>query len=693
MTENIKSANNKKLKIPFYVVIPGLIVFVVVVILNYFIYRQEFIFYKNIYDNEVAGTISLISRRFQSAMIAVESTSAFFNSSDDVTEEEFNLFASQLEKNISSGAISLPVTIEWVDKQGIVRYFYSPVSNKTEIVGIDLKEYPDLFASVEKSKTSKSAVVAEPLELVEGYPGIIIYSPILKNGNYAGAAAVVVRLANLLAPIAGDNPTYNKNVYIQTGNFIIPFDDDVILNNNGERLIDVHGNLVKDSVLAQEYSADNKNVESRDIVFADKTWQIKFSSTYFTEVYKRMTIYIISSILFLVSLILFLYILHRRREQLIKEKAKTEAVVLGVGDGLLVCDKQGTVTFLNKKAEELSGYKIEDVAGKSYYDIWPLYGEKGVRISNEKRPFHEALLKKQVITVSMLDHYYNKRKDGTFFPLAATISPIIVDEEVEGSITVFRDITKESEVDRMKSEFLSLASHQLLTPSSAIKWISELFLDGDLGMLTKKQRENIQNIHTSNESMIGLISSLLNISRIESGRIIVAPKLTSLSDLVGEIAKELKNKIKEKKHTFKIESDKDLPKINIDPNLIKEVYKNLLTNAIKYTPLKGNILVSISKVGNNIVSKVSDNGYGIPLKDKSKIFEKFYRGENITEIEKDGNGLGLYLVKQIIEVSGGKIWFESEINKGTTFIFTLPLSGSTPKEGEVTVVSEKIKLR
>ena len=303
----------------------------------------------------------------------------------------------------------------------------------------------------------------------------------------------------------------------------------------------------------------------------------------------------------------------------------------------------------------------------------------------EKRPFHAALSKKEVITISTLDHYYNRRKDGKLFPLAATIAPIIVDGEVDGSITIFRDVTKESEVDRMKTEFLSLASHQLLTPSTAIKWISELFLKGELGLLQKKQTEYIKNIYNSNESIIGLVHSLLNISRIESGRIIVSPEPTYLKNLADETAEELKNKIEAKQQLFNIESDKNLPKIDIDPHLIKEVYRNLLTNAIKYTPPKGKILVTINKVGNEIVSKVIDNGYGIPEKDKSRVFEKFYRGENIVGIEKDGNGLGLYLVKQIIDVSGGKVWFESEVNKGSTFGFGLQISGSNPRAGIVTI--------
>ncbi len=238
-------------------------------------------------------------------------------------------------------------------------------------------------------------------------------------------------------------------------------------------------------------------------------------------------------------------------------------------------------------------------------------------------------------------------------------------------------------IDRMKTEFISLSSHQLRTPLTAVKWDLEILLNPETGPLNKKQREYLTEINRSNEREIELVNSLLNVSRIESGRISIIPQKTNIVALANEVIRKLKIKLAQKDIAIVINVEGDPPEINLDTKLIGNVFQNLIDNSINYSPRESKITLSISALDKEIVSSVKDEGMGIPEEEKPHIFTKFYRASNAKSARPDGSGLGLYIAKSIIESSGGKFWFESEVGHGTTFFFTLPLSGMKAKEGEV----------
>lgn len=376
-------------------------------------------------------------------------------------------------------------------------------------------------------------------------------------------------------------------------------------------------------------------------------------------------------------------------EDLNIEKAKTEeakvkddAILSSIGEGMIVTDQKGMTILINKQAETALEIEPKKILGHKWSNLIQMVDGKNNIIPFEKRPIEITLQTGKKIIESS---YSYLRGDGTKMPVVITASPFVLDKKIIGAIMVFRDITREKDIDRMKTEFISLASHQLRTPLSAIKWFSEMLANGDAGQLNYEQMEFTKNICQSTEKMIDLVNALLNISRIESGRIIIESQPTDLNELIKTIVSELQNKLDQKKQKLTVNIDKDLPKINLDPRLIRQVYMNLLTNSIKYTPEGGEISIDIAIENDKVISSIKDNGFGIPGKDINRVFQRFFRGENIVKVEIEGTGLGLYLVKAIIDSSRGNIWFESTEGKGTTFYFSLPLTGVPSQKGEVTL--------
>lgn len=246
------------------------------------------------------------------------------------------------------------------------------------------------------------------------------------------------------------------------------------------------------------------------------------------------------------------------------------------------------------------------------------------------------------------------------------------------------DVTTQRNADRMKSEFVSLASHQLRSPLTAVRWLTERLVQPQTGPLNESQQEIARLLRETSLRLIHLVNDLLNISRLETGRMTVEPQLTDIKQLIQQAIDDLQYQIEQKKHQVTCAINPEVPaQLSIDPQLIHEVISNLISNAVKYTPDKGNISIEITSQSDQVEIVVKDNGYGIPSSEHSKIFGRFYRATNVATKDIDGTGLGLYLVKLIVEASGGKIWFESQVDQGTTFYFTLPREGSHKRDGEV----------
>jgi PAS domain S-box-containing protein len=359
-----------------------------------------------------------------------------------------------------------------------------------------------------------------------------------------------------------------------------------------------------------------------------------------------------------------------------QEKAQDEAILESIGEGLVAIGPDYRIRLMNEQARQLLGLGTKDVTGLLWTDLIKIQNGKQENLSLEHWPFYKALKENKKVFSSQ---YNIVRPNGTAFPAAMTSAPILQGDAKQGVITVFRDISKEKEIEKAKSEFVSMASHQLRTPLSAINWYAEMLMDEDAGKINEEQKAYLNEIKSGNQRMISLVNGLLDVSRIELGTFTIEPVPTDIRNIADSVIAELEPLISEKElHVIK-EYDSRVPEVNLDPNLTRIILQNLLSNATKFTGKKGKIGAKITNLDKSVLIEISDTGMGIPKKQQGEIFTKLFRADNVKDIQ--GTGLGLYIIRSILKQAGGKIWFESKEGKGTTFFLEIPHEGMKAKQG------------
>jgi len=361
--------------------------------------------------------------------------------------------------------------------------------------------------------------------------------------------------------------------------------------------------------------------------------------------------------------------LQTEKEALAHANAKDEALLESLGEGLIAVDNGRKIMVVNRVAVEMLGWTAKELIGKRITDL-SLEDDTGTPVPFDERPTNIALSTGKPTKVT---HFF-VRKDASRFPMAITATPIKLGGKTIGLIEIIRDVTREQEIDRAKSEFVSLASHQLRTPLTTVSWYAEMILKGDVGEVVPSQRRYLEEIYQGNRQMIELVNTLLDVSRIELGTFKAESKPTDIRALAESALAEQKLNIEAKGLTIVRRFGSDISTLSTDPKLLRMVFGNLLSNAVEYTPPGGKITVSLALGGARALRiQVADTGYGIPKGQQDQIFNKFFRADNVRSKDTKGTGLGLYIVKSVVEHSGGKIWFESEENKGTIFYITLPI--------------------
>ncbi len=346
-----------------------------------------------------------------------------------------------------------------------------------------------------------------------------------------------------------------------------------------------------------------------------------------------------------------------------------QSIISSMGDAIIVVDEKKKIVVANKASADLYGMDMKDMIGMSIDKEISAY-KNGIEVPKDR--IVQVAYHGEIKTIELRENIYIKNAVGRLFPIAGILSPLKGAENIKGFVFSFRDITKDKEIDVAKTEFVSLASHQLRTPLSTINWYAEMLVNGDAGILSEEQKEYLDEIMHANKRMIGLVNALLNVSQIELGVFEVIAKPVNVIKIARIVLAELEGSIKEKQLIIEEVYDNKMPFIMGDAHYMKIILQNLVTNAVKYSPVGGKIELHISKNDSELLIKVVDMGCGIPESARSRIFLKLFRADNIKAIDTSGNGLGLYLVKLIVDKSGGKIWFKSQENRGTTFYVTLP---------------------
>lgn len=364
------------------------------------------------------------------------------------------------------------------------------------------------------------------------------------------------------------------------------------------------------------------------------------------------------------------------REQLEQYKQ----AVVHASDHIVLTDNKGVILYANEAVSHTTGYTAEEMLGKTPA-LWGRQMEK----TFYKHMWSTLTVEKKVFVGELT----NKRKDGTLYEAEVHIAPILGrDGELVYCVGIERDISKQKQLERAKTQFISLASHNLKTPLSSVRWFSEMLLQGDAGKLNENQLDFAKEIHKASVSMTDLIISLLNISRIELGTYTFEPKDVAIEEVVKRVIGELHDRIIQNNLVLDMYYEDCLPCVRTDTAMLAQVIHNLLTNAIKYNTRGKKLYTKLFRKDahkevygkyfeqDTVVLVVGDEGLGIPTNEQEHVFHQFFRASNVQTVETDGTGLGLYLIHIIVEQMNGYIWFSSTEGKGSEFYVALPIIGT-----------------
>jgi signal transduction histidine kinase len=355
------------------------------------------------------------------------------------------------------------------------------------------------------------------------------------------------------------------------------------------------------------------------------------------------------------------------------EASKTQAVLQSIGEGVIVFDQNRQAIVANAAVCAIVECGEADVLG---HDMSTVMGNA---VSAEDQAVVRSLIESEGQSHIALKVAWGRKI------VAIGFAPVkLPSTDQPGTVVVLRDVTKEAEVDRMKSEFVSTVSHELRTPMTAIKGYLDLLLMGSAGSDPTVQRSFLEVVKSNADRLSGMVDELLDVSRIEAGKVQMHLQAVSVRRVVREVVTMLQKGFDDRSLSLRLDIPDDLPDVLSDPGRLTQIVTNLLSNALKYT-FEGHVDVIARVVGDHVQVDVADTGIGMTEEDQTRLFTRFFRASTAREKDVPGTGLGLSITHSLIEMHGGRIWVKSAVGQGSTFSFTLPimpasLAQMTPSE-------------
>lgn len=351
-------------------------------------------------------------------------------------------------------------------------------------------------------------------------------------------------------------------------------------------------------------------------------------------------------------------------------------------DAIIITDAHGHIEYVNPAWQKLNGYSLEEAIGHK-----PSILKSDLTKSVVYQQLWQSLIERKSYTTEQV---INKRKDGSLYAAQVSVFPVTDKKKITHFVGICQDISERKSREKLKSEFISLASHQLRTPITSIRWFVEILKKTIFKGLKPQEKESFIAIEHSTLRMIALVNRLLNLSRIETGRLSVQSGDIVLHSFLEQLEQELQPALKRKNVTYTWKNTASATTIFSDEDLLHEACINVIANAIKYTNSEGSVALTVTQKEQTIHWKVTDTGIGISKDELPKIFQRFFRAKNAIEADPQGTGLGLYLVKLLVEVLGGKVKISSELAVGTTVEFSIPIQTDTVA-GEIGIVRSIVK--